>query len=127
VPEAETDKYGIITPGRVDGALTEVLEVVEKPPIGTARSNLMTPGRYILQPEVMKILDNPVKGAGGEIQLTDAMAQLIGRQPFHGVTFDGRRFDCGDKAGWVQANLALAIERADIGPAVRSFAEQLLA
>ena len=126
VPEAETDKYGIITPGKVDGALTEVLEVVEKPPRGTAASNLMTPGRYILQPEVMKILDNPVRGAGGEIQLTDAMAQLIGRQPFHGVTFDGRRFDCGDKAGWVQANLALAIERPDIGPAVRAFASELL-
>jgi UTP--glucose-1-phosphate uridylyltransferase len=127
VPAAETDKYGIITPGKVDGALTEVLEVVEKPPLGTARSNLMTPGRYILQPEVMKILDNPVKGAGGEIQLTDAMAQLIGRQPFHGYTFDGRRFDCGDKAGWVQANLALALEHKDIGPAVRAFATSLLA
>ena len=126
VPASETDKYGIITPGKVDGALTEVLEVVEKPPLGTARSNLMTPGRYILQPEVMKILDNPVKGAGGEIQLTDAMAQLIGRQPFHGYTFDGRRFDCGDKAGWVQANLALALEHKDIGPAVRAFATELL-
>ena len=127
VAPEETDKYGIITPGKVDGALTEVLEVVEKPPLGTARSNLMTPGRYILQPEVMRILDNPVKGAGGEIQLTDAMAQLIGRQPFHGVTFDGRRFDCGDKAGWVQANFALALEREDIGPAVRAFATSLLA
>jgi UTP--glucose-1-phosphate uridylyltransferase len=126
VPASETDKYGIITPGAVDGALTEVLEVVEKPARGTAKSNLMTPGRYILQPEVMRILDNPVKGAGGEIQLTDAMAQLIGRQPFHGVTFAGRRFDCGDKAGWVQANLALALERADIGPAVRAFATDVL-
>jgi UTP--glucose-1-phosphate uridylyltransferase len=126
VAPEETDKYGIITPGSVDGALTEVLEVVEKPAKGTAKSNLMTPGRYILQPEVMKILDNPVKGAGGEIQLTDAMAQLIGKQPFHGYTFDGRRFDCGDKAGWVQANLALALERADIGPAVRAFAAKAL-
>ena len=126
VAPEETDKYGIITPGKIDGALTEVLEVVEKPAKGTAKSNLMTPGRYILQPEVMRILDNPVKGAGGEIQLTDAMAQLIGKQPFHGVTFDGRRFDCGDKAGWVQANLALALEREDIGPAVRAFAQSLL-
>ncbi len=126
VPASETDKYGIITPGKVDGALTEVLEVVEKPAKGTAKSNLMTPGRYILQPEVMKILDNPVKGAGGEIQLTDAMAQLIGKQPFHGYTFDGQRFDCGDKAGWVTANLALALAREDIGPSVRAFAEQAL-
>jgi UTP--glucose-1-phosphate uridylyltransferase len=127
VPAEETDKYGIITPGRVDGALTEVLEVIEKPARGTAKSNLMTPGRYILQPEVMRILDNPVRGAGGEIQLTDAMAQLIGKQPFHGYTFDGQRFDCGDKAGFIQANFALALQRPDLGPTVRAFAERLLA
>jgi UTP--glucose-1-phosphate uridylyltransferase len=127
VAAEETSKYGIITPGTVDGPLTEVLEVVEKPAAGTAKSNLMTPGRYILQPEVMKILDDPQTGAGGEIQLTDAMAQLIGRQPFHGFTFDGRRFDCGDKAGYIQANLALALEREDIGPSVRAFAEAALA
>ncbi|WP_294302555.1 UTP--glucose-1-phosphate uridylyltransferase GalU [uncultured Sphingomonas sp.] len=127
VDPQETSKYGIITPGAVDGALTEVLEVIEKPAAGTAKSNLMTPGRYILQPEVMRILDTPQKGAGGEIQLTDAMAQLIGRQPFHGFTFDGQRYDCGDKAGYIQANLALALAREDIGPAVRAFAEAALA
>ncbi|MBM3928230.1 MAG: UTP--glucose-1-phosphate uridylyltransferase, partial [Sphingomonadales bacterium] len=77
--------------------------------------------------EVMQILDTPTKGAGGEIQLTDAMAQLIGRQPFHGFTFDGQRYDCGDKAGYIQANLALALARADIGPVVRAFATELLA
>jgi UTP--glucose-1-phosphate uridylyltransferase len=126
VPPEDTDKYGIITPGKIDGRLTEVLEVIEKPKQGTAKSNLMTPGRYILQPEVMKILDNPVRGAGGEIQLTDAMAQLIGKQPFHGFTFDGQRYDCGDKAGFIQANLALALARADIGPVVRAFAKELL-
>ncbi|WP_394654207.1 UTP--glucose-1-phosphate uridylyltransferase GalU [uncultured Sphingomonas sp.] len=127
VDPQETSKYGIITPGAVDGPLTEVLEVIEKPAAGTAKSNLMTPGRYILQPEVMRILDTPQKGAGGEIQLTDAMAQLIGRQPFHGFTFDGQRYDCGDKAGYIQANLALALARKDIGPAVRAFAEAALA
>jgi UTP--glucose-1-phosphate uridylyltransferase len=74
----------------------------------------------------MRVLDNPVRGAGGEIQLTDAMAQLIGRQPFHGYTFDGARYDCGDKAGYIQANLALALARDDIGPAVREFARGLL-
>jgi UTP--glucose-1-phosphate uridylyltransferase len=126
VPDSETDKYGIISPGAIDGRLTEVKALVEKPGKGTAPSNLMIPGRYILQPEVMRILENQEKGAGGEIQLTDAMAQLIGQQPFHGFTFDGHRFDCGDKAGYIQANLALALQRADIGPAVRSFAEQLL-
>lgn len=127
VAPEETDKYGIITPGKITGPLTEVLEVIEKPKKGTAKSNLMTPGRYILQPEVMRILDNPVKGAGGEIQLTDAMAQLIGKQPFHGYTFAGQRYDCGDKAGYVQANLALALERNDVGSAVRAFAKRLLA
>jgi UTP--glucose-1-phosphate uridylyltransferase len=125
VPDSETDKYGIISPGARNGRLTEVTALVEKPK-GKAPSNLMIPGRYILQPEVMGILERGEKGAGGEIQLTDAMAQLIGRQPFHGFTFDGQRYDCGDKAGWVQANLALALARGDIGPAVREFAENLL-
>jgi len=127
VADSETDKYGIISPGAISGRLTEVKALVEKPKQGSAPSNLMIPGRYILQPEVMRILESQEKGAGGEIQLTDAMAQLIGQQPFHGFTFDGERYDCGDKAGYIQANLALALARADIGPSVRSFAEGLLA
>lgn len=126
VPDAETDKYGIISPGAIDGRLTEVVALVEKPKQGSAPSNLMIPGRYILQPEVMRILETQEKGAGGEIQLTDAMAQLIGNQPFHGFTFDGQRYDCGDKAGYIQANLALALARDDIGPVVREFAKGLL-
>ncbi len=127
VADSETDKYGIISPGAIDGRLTEVTALIEKPARGTAPSNLMIPGRYILQPEVMRILETQEKGAGGEIQLTDAMAQLIGNQPFHGFTFDGQRYDCGDKAGYIQANLALALSRADIGPGVRAFAERALA
>ena len=127
VPDSETDKYGIISPGAIDGRLTEVTALVEKPKRGTAPSNLMIPGRYILQPEVMRILETQEKGAGGEIQLTDAMAQLIGNQPFHGFTFDGQRYDCGDKAGYIQANLAIAIARDDIGPGIREFATALLA
>lgn len=126
VADSETDKYGIISPGTRDGALTEVKALVEKPARGAAPSNLMIPGRYILQPDVMRILEKQETGAGGEIQLTDAMAQLIGTQPFHGVTFDGDRYDCGDKAGYAQANFALALARADIGPAVRDFARNLL-
>ena len=125
VPDSETDKYGIISPGRRDGALTEVVGLVEKPK-GKAPSNLMIPGRYILQPEVMQVLEAGEKGAGGEIQLTDAMARLIGTQPFHGFTFAGERYDCGDKAGYIQANLALALGRDDIGPQVRAFARTLL-
>jgi UTP--glucose-1-phosphate uridylyltransferase len=121
VPPSETDKYGIITPGRVDGALVEVMGLVEKPAMGTAPSNLMIPGRYILQPEVMRILEGQARGAGNEIQLTDAMAQMIGKQPFHAYNFDGRRFDCGDKAGFIMANIALALDRDDIAPKVREF------
>ncbi|OSZ68507.1 UTP--glucose-1-phosphate uridylyltransferase [Sphingomonas sp. IBVSS2] len=121
VPDDQTHRYGIITPGTQKGALTEVKGLVEKPAPGTAPSNLSVIGRYILQPEVMRVLEKQGKGAGGEIQLTDAMAQMIGGQRFHGVTFDGTRYDCGDKAGFIQANIAVALERDDIAPAIREF------
>jgi len=125
VAHENTDKYGIITPGTRDGALTEVKGLVEKPKPDAAPSNLAIVGRYILQPEVMRVLEKQEKGAGGEIQLTDAMARMIGEMPFHGVTFDGVRHDCGDKAGFIQANIALALERADVGPAVKAFIDSL--
>ena len=117
----QTDKYGIITPGKVDGPLVEVTGLVEKPARGTAPSNLMIPGRYILQPEVMRVLEGQARGAGNEIQLTDAMAKMIGTQPFHAYKFGGRRYDCGDKAGFIMANIALALDREDIGPVVREY------
>jgi UTP--glucose-1-phosphate uridylyltransferase len=126
VPTDQTHMYGVITPGTREGRLTQVKGLVEKPKQGTAPSNLSVIGRYILQPEVMGALENQKKGAGGEIQLTDAMARMIKDQPFHGLTFDGQRYDCGDKAGYVQANIALALAREDIGPAVRAFALELL-
>ena len=121
VPAERTASYGIITPGARDGRLTEVKGLVEKPKPEEAPSYLAVVGRYILQPEVMKLLETQERGAGGEIQLTDAMAGLIGRQPFHGVTFDGERHDCGDKTGFVIANLALALKRDDVAPAVKAF------
>ncbi|RYE02522.1 MAG: UTP--glucose-1-phosphate uridylyltransferase GalU [Sphingomonadales bacterium] len=121
VADDATDKYGIITPGARNGALTEVQGLVEKPARGTSPSNLAVIGRYILQPEVMRVLEGQSAGAGGEIQLTDAMARMIGSQPFHGLTFDGVRYDCGDKAGFIQANIAVALSRDDIGPSVREF------
>ena len=121
VPESETHKYGVIDPGASDGHLTEILGLVEKPARRTAPSNLMLPGRYILQPEVMRALDAQEAGAGGEIQLTDAMAKLIGKQPFHAYRFEGQRYDCGSAAGFVIANLAMALERDDVGPAVKDF------
>src|SRR5689334_16413710 len=92
VPDSETHKYGVIDPGATDGRLTEIRGLVEKPPHGTAPSNLMLPGRYILQPEVMRILNAKETGAGGEIQLTDALAKLIGQQPFHAYRFEGERY-----------------------------------
>ena len=121
VPDSETHKYGVIDPGATDGPLTEILGMIEKPAPGTAPSNLMLPGRYILQPSVMRALDAQEKGAGGEIQLTDAMARLIGNEPFHAYRFDGERYDCGSAAGFVIANLAVALQRDDVGPAVREF------
>ncbi|MCH8616985.1 UTP--glucose-1-phosphate uridylyltransferase [Sphingomonas sp. SM33] len=125
VPHDRTASYGVITPGKQDGAVTEVLGLVEKPKPENAPSNLAVIGRYILQPDVMRILDKGETGAGGEIQLTDAMAQLIGKQPFHAVKVDAVRHDCGDKAGYVIANLALALEREDIAPKIREFVDRL--
>jgi UTP--glucose-1-phosphate uridylyltransferase len=121
VPDSETHKYGVIDPGETDGRLTEIRGMVEKPAQGTAPSNLMLPGRYILQPEVMRALDAQEPGAGGEIQLTDAIAKLIGQQPMHGFRFEGERYDCGSAAGFVIANLAMALERKDVAPDVQAF------
>ncbi|HEX6218288.1 MAG TPA: UTP--glucose-1-phosphate uridylyltransferase [Sphingomicrobium sp.] len=121
VPAEKTASYGILTPGATDGALTEVRGLVEKPAPEEAPSRLAVIGRYILQPDIMAILDKGELGAGGEIQLTDAMAQLIGRQPFHALRVDADRHDCGDRAGYVIANLALALDRDDVGPKVREF------
>jgi UTP--glucose-1-phosphate uridylyltransferase len=126
VPHDEVSSYGVIAPGMRDGALTEVVGLVEKPKVEDAPSNLIVSGRYILQPEVMQVLDGQEKGAGNEIQLTDAMAKLIGEQPFHAVTFAGRRFDCGSKVGFVEATLALALERPDMGEEVRAMARRML-
>ncbi len=127
VPREKVSSYGVIDPGESRGALTEVRGLAEKPSQADAPSNKIISGRYILQPEVMRALDSQEKGAGGEIQLTDAMARMIGEQPFHAVTFAGRRFDCGSKTGFVEATLALALEREDMGAEVRRIAERLLA
>jgi len=126
VPQEEVSSYGVIDPGQAHGNLTEVKGLVEKPPVNEAPSNKIVSGRYILQPEVMRTLENQGKGAGGEIQLTDAMAKMIGNQAFNAVTFDGRRFDCGSKLGFVEATLALALEREDMGEEVRAMALKLL-
>lgn len=127
VPQEEVSSYGVIAPGaRVSDTLTEVTGLVEKPKREEAPSNLIISGRYILQPEVMRTLEGQEKGAGGEIQLTDAMARMIGTQPFHAVTFAGKRYDCGSKVGFVEATLALALERPDMRDEVRAMAQRLL-
>ena len=127
VPRSEVSSYGVIDPGTSNGALTEVKGLVEKPRIEDAPSNLIISGRYILQPEVMRVLEGQEKGAGGEIQLTDAMARMIGTQPFHAVTFKGKRYDCGSKMGFVEATLAVALAREDMADEVRAMALRLLA
>jgi UTP--glucose-1-phosphate uridylyltransferase len=121
VPAEKTKSYGVIAPGKVEGELTEVLGLVEKPDPQDAPSRLAVIGRYILQPEVMRLLDKGQRGAGGEIQLTDAIAEVIGKQPIHALKVDAVRHDCGDKAGFVIANLALALERDDIAPKVHEY------
>ena len=126
VPRKDVSSYGVIAPGVANGSVTEVLGLVEKPKVEDAPSNLIVSGRYILQPEVMHILQGQEKGAGGEIQLTDAMAQMIGQQPFNAVTFDGNRYDCGSKVGYIEANLALALQRPDMAEEIRAIALNLL-
>ena len=121
VPAEKTNAYGIITPGEAKGDLTEIRGLVEKPEPEDAPSRLGVIGRYILQPEVMRILDKGERGAGGEIQLTDAMAKLIGKQPFHALKVGAVRHDCGDRAGFVIANIAVALERGDVAPRILDY------
>ncbi len=124
VPAEHTKRYGILVPGEDDGRLVEVRGMVEKPDPAEAPSRLSVIGRYILLPEVFRHLDRQERGAGGEIQLTDAMARMIGQAPFHGLRFRGRRFDCGDKLGYLEAQIACALERDDLGADIRSLLER---
>ncbi|WP_372619443.1 UTP--glucose-1-phosphate uridylyltransferase [Falsiroseomonas sp.] len=120
VPKEHVSRYGVIAPGATQGNLVEVKGLVEKPPVEKAPSNLTVIGRYVLMPEVIGHLSKFEKGAGGEIQLTDSMAKLIGAQPFHGLRYQGRRFDCGDKAGYLEAQVAFALSREDMAPAMQA-------
>ncbi|HEY4161417.1 MAG TPA: UTP--glucose-1-phosphate uridylyltransferase GalU [Dongiaceae bacterium] len=119
VPREHTNRYGILKTGAEKGQSVEVKGLVEKPKPEEAPSTLSIIGRYILQPEIMDHLAAQEVGAGGEVQLTDAMAKMIGKSPFHGFRFEGRRFDCGDKAGFVEANIAFALEHPATGKAVK--------
>ena len=114
VPRDQTNRYGILDVIEDDGRLAKARGLVEKPAPEVAPSTLSIIGRYILDPAVFDELDRQETGAGGEIQLTDAMARTIGRMPFHGLRFEGNRFDCGSKAGFLEANVAYALQRDDL-------------
>jgi UTP--glucose-1-phosphate uridylyltransferase len=120
----ETKRYGVVDPGAKNGNATEVKALVEKPDPDKAPSTLCIIGRYILQPEIFGILDAQERGAGNEIQLTDAMAKLIGKMPFHAVETQCERYDCGDKVGFLHANIAVGLKRPDIAPALRAILKQ---
>ena len=121
VPRDQTNKYGVLKVGQDDGRMVEVLGLVEKPKPAEAPSNLSVIGRYVLLPEVIGHLSQMERGAGNEVQLTDAMAKMIGNTPFHGLRYEGRRFDCGDKIGFLEAQIAFALKRPELAAEVREF------
>ena len=125
-PEGEAHKYGIVSLEKQDGRLNRMTGMVEKPAPGTEPSNLFISGRYILQPEIFALLAAQERGAGGEIQLTDAMARLMGLQDFHAYEYDGVTYDCGDKIGLLRANVAYALKHAELGDAAREAVRALL-
>jgi UTP--glucose-1-phosphate uridylyltransferase len=124
VAKEHTNRYGVLDPASDDGRLVEVKGLVEKPDPAKAPSRLAIIGRYILLPEVFEHLALQQKGAGGEIQLTDAMARMIGRSPFHGLRFEGRRFDCGARLGYLEAIVACALARAELRSGIRDILER---
>ena len=126
VPHERVDQYGVVGIGAKRGKMFTITEMVEKPPRDQAPSNLTITGRYILQPEIFNILAEGKRGAGNEIQLTDAMVELAKKQPFYGLKFEGKSFDCGSKVGFLAANVAYALQRPDIAPAFREELKKLL-
>lgn len=127
VPRAFTSRYGILDVARRDGKLVEAKGIVEKPSPEKAPSTLGVIGRYILHPGIFAVLEKVGRGAGGEIQLTDGLSAMLGAVPLHGLHCDARRFDCGDKAGFVAANVAFALQRDDLRDDVTKIVKALLA
>ncbi|MDO9384168.1 MAG: UTP--glucose-1-phosphate uridylyltransferase [Hyphomicrobiaceae bacterium] len=126
VPEDQTHQYGIVGVEDAKAKVSGITQMIEKPPKGTAPSNLHITGRYILQPEIFGLLATQERGAGGEIQLTDSMIKLMAAQPFHAVTFDGEIYDTGSKIGFLMANVVYALDREDIGPQLKAELKRLL-
>jgi len=126
VPMERIHSYGVVGVGEAKGRMFKVTAMVEKPPRDKAPSNLSITGRYILQPEIFNVLEKQERGAGGEIQLTDAMLTLAKTQAFYGLKFEGQSFDCGSKTGFLAANVAYALERPDIAPMLRQELKRML-
>jgi UTP--glucose-1-phosphate uridylyltransferase len=126
VPNERVDQYGVVGVGENKGKMFTITAMVEKPPVDRAPSNLILTGRYILQPEILDILQTQDRGTGGEIQLTDAMIQLSRKQNFYGLKFEGRSFDCGSKIGFLAANVSYALKRSDIAPGFRAEIKKIL-
>jgi len=126
VPRERVDQYGVVGIGAQKGKVFEITGMVEKPKIDRAPSNLILTGRYILQPEILDVLQTQERGAGGEIQLTDAMIELSRSQNFYGLQFEGRSFDCGSKIGFLAANVSYALQRQDIAPGFRAEIKKIL-
>jgi UTP--glucose-1-phosphate uridylyltransferase len=126
VPRERVDQYGVVGVGERKGKMFSITGMVEKPPVDRAPSNLILTGRYILQPEILDLLAKQERGAGGEIQLTDAMIQLAKTQPFYGLQFEGKSFDCGSKIGFLAANVSYALARDDIAPGFRAEIKKIL-
>jgi UTP--glucose-1-phosphate uridylyltransferase len=128
VPEEEAHQYGIVGVEDRKAKVSRITKMVEKPPRGTAPSNLHITGRYILQPEIFQLLETQERGAGGEIQLTDAMIRMAGvpGQAFHAVRFDGAIYDCGAKLGFLMANIAYAMDRSDLAASLRAELKKLM-
>jgi UTP--glucose-1-phosphate uridylyltransferase len=126
VPHERVDQYGVVGVGAAKGRVFSITSMVEKPSRDKAPSNLILTGRYILQPEILDLLAKQDRGTGGEIQLTDAMISLARTQPFYGLKFDGRSFDCGSKIGFLAANVSYALARDDIAPGFRAEIKKIL-
>ena len=126
VPREQTKSYGIAAVKNENGNLSEITGLVEKPRPEEAPSTLALIGRYVLLPEVFDHLDRHETGAGGEIQLTDAMARMIGHKPFHALRYAGQRYDCGSRLGFLEANVAVALHRADTAAETRALLVHLL-
>ena len=125
VPRADVSRYGIVVPVHEEGRLVEIGNLVEKPSVDDAPSDLAVLGRYVLTPKIFDVLETTPRGAGGEIQLTDAIAALMVEQEVFGYAFEGTRYDAGTTLGWLQASVEIALSRPDLGPTFRTYLQWL--